>query len=141
MTGIKTESEIIQMYNKKDKAYRISLNIRIPYENKCRRLGILIEVNDNLFYHSYYDEFRYWIPLGYQIEKTIIAKNNNIYKAFKTKDYSVYEFDQIDVLPHYYIKYEKEVKQYMKTQFLEDLVKVICHPSRIHTFDALGFYD
>jgi hypothetical protein len=147
----KSFDEILQMYNRKITVYKILRNTTHLIED----YAILIIDGEKMCLHmeSYYKINKKSDKPVYYTEQDNVK---DIYIDYTSKDMPViggifngkcylqqkeFTFLPIDVLNRYYIAYEKKIKQYMKTQFLEDLVKVICHPSRIHTFEALGFYE
>lgn len=141
--NLKTDSEIIQMFRKGITAYSIGKVIFGTRESSFNQVGILI-VKDNDM----------WIfPYNFKSDKyisNITTMKREIIDAFKNsapptkhvlRHNDGYYFSDIDVLPHLYEGWQKRIRHYMKDQFLEDLVKKVCHPSRAHTFEGLGFYS
>jgi hypothetical protein len=76
----------------------------------------------------------------YYIEKYY---NDEPVEKAEWETYDIWEFVNANDmwLDYKYKKYQEKMREIMRTQFLEDLVKYVCHPSRVETFEDLGFYE
>jgi hypothetical protein len=76
----------------------------------------------------------------YYIEKYY---NDEPVEKAEWETYDIWEFVNANDmwLDYKYKKYQEKMREIMRTQFLEDLVKYVCHPSRVETFEGLGFYE
>ena len=117
--------------------------LKMQAERTCgeKKFWLIVDGQKTFAFEDYCGQLKLADDLDkYYIEK--FYKNEPVEKA-RWETYDVRDFyERPDLLLDYkYKKYQARMREVMKNEFLEDLVKYVCHPSRASKFESLGFFD
>jgi len=122
------------------------ITLKMRPDRKCgEKQYWLIVSGDKLFVFLDVRYEKNTLCLASDLDEYYIKKQykNELVEKAGWETYNIYELiNRTDIyLDYRYDKHQLEMRKVMKNQFLEELVQYVCHPSRVNTFESLGFYE